>query len=1008
MVKFLIHRPIAVLMTFLALVIVGVIASRQLPVSLLPDINIPEITVHVSHPDFTARELETHVTKGLRWQLKQCSGIDEIVSETRDGYAILRMRFKYGTDSDLAAIDVNEKIDRAMNFLPREMTRPRVIKASATDIPVMYLNVNLKDGNENYSFLDLSAFTHNVIRKRIEQLKEVALVDITGVDKPEIVVEPEAYKMQTLGIDNETLNNIFRINNLQLGNITVKDGFYQYNIRFSSQLNSAGDLANMYIKTGPKIVQLKDVARVETRTRKKNGFFTVNGQKGISMAVIKQSDARMQDLRDELDKISVQMTRDYPEIEFTWAQDQSALLEYSIQNLESSLLIGGILAFLVVFLFMSNARLPVLIILTVPISVIISLLFFMLLGISINIISLSGLILGLGLMIDNAIIMIDNISQFRERGNSIGDACVMGANEVIRPLLSSALTTAAVFVPLVFISGLAGALFYDQAITVSIGLGVSFIVSITLLPVLYYLFFKRSKQIPGAITSKRFPAEKVYNKGFDLVFKYKKTSAFISLGCIAAVYYLFLLIEKENFPPYPQKDVALRIDWNENISTETNAQRVGKILNANTRSIVQTNTWIGEQDYLLNADLNVSSSEAKVYVECHSPQELAGLKQDISQRMKQYPDAKYDFESPDNIFEKTFSNKEPSFILKLHQDSQNPDYEKISEWFGLVAGKAGFLTTNEIAYEKYISFMPDFEKIVLYNLSVDDIYAALKTIFNENQIGTIKTSAEVAPVTLTSGDVNFMEKLKEARVRNKDDALISLLDVVEMKEVDDFKKIMADINHEYVPVEFDVSSGEAQRLEASIKNLFKQYPDIDFSFGGAIYKFRRYLGELLIVLAISLMLLYFILAAQFESMVQPLIILLEIPIDVAGALLVLMLFGSSLNIMSAIGIIVMTGIVINDSILKIDTINRLRREEGMSILDAIHEGGKRRLRPIVMTSLTTILAVTPVVFGSDLGSEMQKPLALAIGGGLFFGTIVSLYFIPLVYWVIYHRSTLKV
>lgn len=1004
MVKFLINRPIAVLMTYIALAVIGIIASKQLPVSLLPDISIPEITVHVSYSDYSARELENYVTKGLRWQLRQCAGIDDITSETRNGFAILRVRFKYGTNTDLAAIDVNEKIDRIMNYLPREMPRPRVIKASATDIPILYMSVNTRSEDDKASFLDLSAFVQNVIRKRIEQMKEVALVDLTGLDKPEIMVEPEEYKMKALGINHDMLSNIFTINNIQLGNITVKDGYYQYNIRFSSQLKSTGDLANIYFNAGGKIIQLRDIAKVSVRPEPKEGFYEVNGKRGVSLAIIKQADARMQDLQQGLENIKRQFTADYPNLEFTYAQDQSALLEYSINNLKSTLLIGGILAFLVVFLFMSNARLPILIGLNIPVSVIISLLFFMFLGISINIISLSGLILGIGLMIDNSIIVIDNISQFRERGHDLETACIKGTNEVITPLLSSALTTSAVFIPLIFISGLAGALFYDQAIAVSIGLGVSFFVSITFLPVIFVLFFKKSKQKPQPILDKKWSAEKIYNKGFDFVFKYKRTSILVSLACIASVYILFVLIKKENFPPYPQKAALLQVEWNENITPENSGKRIREILENASSNIVQTNLWTGQQDYLLNSDLNLSSSEVRVYLECSSPDEMKALEHEMAYRLSgSFPQAKYAFESPENIFEKTFSSKEASFVLKLHQSEQEAGYEKATKWFTLVSEKGEYKVNNELSYDKYISVIPQFEKILLYNVHPNETYNTLKTIFGENEIGTIKTSNSVTPVKLVLGRRDYMDKLKESKVSNRDGALISLRDLVEIKDEKDFKHIMADMNHEYIPLEYNVSSREAQRLEASIKEIIDD-PSVDYSFGGSIFQFKRYLKELLAVMCISLLLLYFILAAQFESMLQPLIILLEIPIDIAGALLVLILFGGSLNIMSAIGVIVMSGIVINDSILKIDTINKLRRDEGLNILEAIHEGGKRRIRPIIMTSLTTILAVAPVVFGADLGSELQKPLALAVAGGLFIGTLVSLYFIPLAYWFLYRKS----
>lgn len=370
-----------------------------------------------------------------------------------------------------------------------------------------------------------------------------------------------------------------------------------------------------------------------------------------------------------------------------------------------------------------------------------------------------------------------------------------------------------------------------------------------------------------------------------------------------------------------------------------------------------------------------------------------------------FPTANFVFESPENVFEKTFANRQAAFLVKLHLDEET-DKEQIASWFKKVKERTGYEATSELSYDNYLAFVPDFEKIMIYNLSLNNVYASLRSVFAQNKFGSMNTMNEVVPVVLSTAGNNFMNQLQQARVMNKKGVSIPLMSVLEMQEFEDFKKIVANLKSEYVPYELELDSKQALETEAAIKDLFAGSLT-EFSFGGSIFQFRQYLKELMIVLGISLLLLYFILAAQFECLLQPLIILLEIPIDIAGALLLLILFGGSLNIMSAIGIIVMTGIIINDSILKIDTINRLRRQEALSILEAIHEGGKRRLRPIIMTSLTTILAVLPVMFASDLGSALQSPLALAIAGGLGVGTLVSLFFIPLAYWFIYRKSEKK-
>ena len=1009
MLKFLVYRPIGVVMTYLALVIMGIISSSTLPVSLLPDVNVPYITVQVSQEGYSAREMENLVAKRLRGYLRQCHDLEDIESQSWDGYTRIQLRFKFGSNIDYNAIDVNEKIDRAMGGFPDGVERPRVIKASATDIPIMHVNISVRENQDKYDFLQLSNFVNHVIRKKLEHLKAVALVDVTGMDLPQIVIRPKGEVLKSMGVDMDLLGRIFQVNNMSIGGIRVKEGQFEFNIFFSTQLRSIDELKETYLNVGGKVLKLKELADIYARPRKKQGRFIVNGQRGVSLAIIKKSNEQMETLKKGLAWVKSSFVQEYPELNFHYAQDQSKFLELTINNLKTTLLVGGILAFLVVFLFLSSYRLPIIIALTIPVSVIISLLFFMLLGISINIISLSGLILGIGLMIDNSIIVIDNITQSRERGLSVSEACVEGTQEVIRPMLSSALTTSAVFLPLIFISGLAGALFYDQAITVSIGLGVSYIVSITLLPVVYRLLYLRSEKRGAALLIKRSHGwlDNSYHSAFNFIMKYRWPVLILSFVCICSVYFLFLKVNKETFPKYPKKDTMLHWQWKENVHLDESERRLKDLIQSLPDNlIVQYNGWLGRQDYLISSRKNENSGAVSVYFDTPSPEKVEVLKRHISDYMKRvHPNLAFGFTSPDNVFEKTFVQNLPPFIIKLHQIDALPNYSDYEKIVNAIRDSLFLKFENPFEYQNYLSIEVDYEKLLIYEVRMGELKSTLESLFEESSIGTIKTSAEVIPVVIAAGEKgSIFERLKHATVFNQNKVPISLKSLIKVGELKDFKTIQADKNTEYIPVVIHELSDQLSLFEKRIQHFIRDYSDIQYSFDGGLYEFDEYLSEFLLVMLISLALLYFILAAQFESFLQPLIILFEIPIDVAGTLLVLWLTGYSLNVMSAIGMIVMTGIIINDSILKIDTINFLRRQERMSILKAIQVGGQRRLRPIIMTSLTTILAMIPVLLNDDLGSTLQKPLAIAVAGGLGIGTLVSLFFIPLGYWLIYRNS----
>jgi len=460
MVKFLLQRPIAVLMAFTACFIVGLVTYFSLPVSLLPDIAIPQITIQMTGENSSARELENTVVTPVRRQLLQVAGLREIKSETRDGAGVIRLEFDFGVNTDLAFIEVNEKIDAAMNSLPKEVTRPKAIKASATDIPVLYVNM----------------------------LPEVAMADITGVPGRLLQIVPDKDKLAMTGISVEDIENTLSANNVEPGSMLVRDGYYEYNIRIATLLRTPEDVRNIYIRKGERIMQLKELCKVDVVSQKEMGRSVAGGKRAVTLAIIKQSDENMDAMKVKLKETTDYFASLYPDIEFSVSRNQTELLDYTISNLQQNLSLGFLFIFIVAVLFLGDVRSPLIIGISMVTSIVITFFFFYFCHVSLNVISLSGLILAVGMMIDSAIIVTENISQYRERGYSLKRSCAVGTTEMITPMLSSSLTTIAVFVPLIFMSGIAGAIFMDQAFSITVGLMISYITGIMLLPVLYLLF----------------------------------------------------------------------------------------------------------------------------------------------------------------------------------------------------------------------------------------------------------------------------------------------------------------------------------------------------------------------------------------------------------------------------------------------------------------------------------------------------------------------------------------
>lgn len=1017
MIKFLLQRPIAVLMAFTACFIVGLVTYFTIPVSLLPDIAIPEITIQVAGQNTSARELENTVVKPIRQQLMQVAGLRDIHSDTRDGASIIRLNFDFGTNTDLAFIEVNEKIDAAMNYLPREVERPRVIKASATDIPVFCLNLTLKSDsayskmNEG-TFLDLCQFAETVIKRRIEQLPEVAMVDVTGVLKRQLQIVPDMKLLEMAGITLDELETALSSNNIEPGSMTVRDGYYEYNIKFSTLLRTPEDVENIYIRKSNRIFQLKELAQIAVVPEKEMGASLSNGKRAVTLAVIKQADENMDNMKESLKEVTDYFASVYPDIDFNISRNQTELLDYTISNLKQNLSLGFFFICVVAVLFLGDIKSPTVIGLSMVVSLIISFLFFYLCKMSLNIISISGLILALGMMIDSSIIVTENITQYRARGDSLEEACTKGTTEVITPMLSSTFTTIAVFVPLVFMSGIAGAIFFDQAFAVTVGLLVSYCTGIMLLPVLYKLVYSMSdikhtgfnRKINNLI--KEHTLDRFYDGGVDFVFRHKTATLTILFATLPLCALLFYLIPKSRMPEIDQNELIAHIEWNENIHIDENQDRVNRLFATVDEQTKEHTAYVGQQQFLLNRDRELSVSEGELYFKTEQTNQIVPLQASIAQWMEtNYPTAVISFSPPITVFEKLFVTGEADLVAELYARNkvEAPDPSTLHTLEKKVKAETGH-TPVGIAFDNQLNISIDREKLLLYQVDYNEVYRLLKTAFKENEVATLRSYQQYLPITLAGDGQTVNEVLqgtlvhtvadKEGRVK-----YIPLQSLVRVTPGQDLKTITAGKNGEFVPLSFyDVT--DAEPLMASTKQVVEKDWDIDFT--GSFFSNKQMLDELVVILFISILLMYFILAAQFESFLQPLIVLFEIPIDVAASLLVLWICGHTMNLMSAIGIVVTCGIIINDSILKLDAINELRKE-GIPLMEAIHEAGRRRLRPIIMTSLTTIFGMVPLLFTFDMGSELQKPLSIAMISAMVVGTAVSLFAIPLVYWFIYRK-----
>lgn len=639
--------------------------------------------------------------------------------------------------------------------------------------------------------------------------------------------------------------------------------------------------------------------------------------------------------------------------------------------------------------------------------------------------------------VDNTIIVIDNISQHRKRlimqkravdliieKQSIGSktteitgtiaikdsnlemlesACASGTNEIFSPLLSSSLTNCAVFLPLIFISGIAGALFYDEAMAVTIGLLASLGVSVTLLPVYYRLFYRSEESVSKLKFMNRINLlnfEVLYMSGFRFVMRNQILSTFLVISCLAGSFFMYQFLDKSRLPKIDKDELLFAVDWNEHIHVSENKHRTLQLIEHLHEQMDQNTCMIGEQQFIMDKNSVASSSEALIYIKVKRPSQLDSTMNAAQNYLKKnFPQSIVQQREVDNIFNMIFSSDERPLTARLRavNDYGPNKVVYLQNTLNKIRSALPDQPIEAIPLSEYTILHTDPARLMLYGISFDDIYNRLKSAFNENQVFLISDNQDLVPVVLGGKSRDIRSVINDLFIRNKKNELIPVRDLLSETKGEDLKLIVAGKEGEYFPVNFDIAPQKVTDITDKVGNVIRQDRLFEVGFSGNIFSNKALYKELTIILLIAFALLYFILTSQFESLTLPLLVLLEVPIDIFGAFIALKLGGTGINLMSLIGIVVMSGIVINDSILKVDTMNKLFNQ-GTSLMRAIVESGHRRLLSIIMTSMTAILSLLPILFTSGLGADLQKPLALAVIGSMILGTLVSLYFVPLCFY----------
>lgn len=959
-VKYLINRPVAVTAIFLSILAIGIYGWFKIPISLLPSVDPPEITIEVRQGGFSPELMERVILSPIRQGVIGAYSLKNVESKATQGFGKIDLTYEYGTNMDLSLIEVNEKIDRLIASLPAGTDRPVVKKKKPTDIPTIRIHLS----SDILSIVELSQLVKFEITKRFEQISGVARVESNGSVTKSIKLIPSNEKIIAAGLSINQLSVLISQANLPLEQVLVRDGNYEYIIQIENLIQNVNSLKALQVETSnQQQVSLGELFEIEESYLNPTNKHFYNGQNGIVMAIYNQPEADLIELEKDIEETIQQLSEDFETVAFTSSQNQVTLLKENINQLYVTSGLAAFFAFLVFFISTRNRRLPLILGIVIPSSIVISVGVLWAIGLTLNIITLSGFILGIGLLVDNVIILIEEINQNRNNSLSTKDACIQSAINIFPALLSSTLTTVCVFIPLIALGGIASALFTEQAYALIIILGVSIVLTFILIPTYYALWIKREVRDLKWVEIIRENSQSVSTVWPILI-------VLIIAGI--GIYSLFKT-RVENLPEYHTSDFNFSIIWNEPISIEENERRTSSILSGVDADFISVNLGING---ISQNEINFFD-EANLYIRANTSAEIK--RQLIHTTKNQFPGATVKVTKSLNPFEMIFYSDKPIAEVRMRKNDGNFfnkvdfDYLKESDFDG----------TLGVSFNETYKIQLDEKKIRNSSLAYDYLTQQLRGLTDEYQVTSLKNPDQSIPITIGTKRSTLFIQI--------DSGYYDLSTFYKVKDTLELRTITADLSGPYV----SFISDKLSEAESFSKHLSKSKNWL-FDLKGTELENAENNKKLAFAGILSVVLLYLILVAQFESFKQPLIIFSMVPLAVFGSFIALFLSSASINIMSIIGLIVMVGIIVNDSILKIDAINR-NLKSGLAKKEAIRKAKHDRFKPIIMTSLSTVLALVPVLLSDAIASDLQKPLALVVIGGLSVGTWSSIYLLPKIY-----------
>ncbi|MDO8603125.1 MAG: efflux RND transporter permease subunit [Candidatus Omnitrophota bacterium] len=1047
-----INKPVTVTMIFLGIVLMGLISLGRLPQELFPAISYPQLTIVTTYENAAPEEVETLITKIIEEAVGTVGSLKRISSTSKEGISLVTTEFNWGTNMDFASLGVREKIDLVKERLPLGSADPIVMKFNPFELPVMTLSVT---GEKTPS--ELLKLTRKFIKDEIEKVPGVASCNITGGLEREIIVSIDQARLRASGVAINKVVDALKSSNLNYPAGTIEEHFYEYLIRTIGEFEIVSQIKDTVVgsdepenqktsstdsdaqkkrEENKRLVYLKDISEVKDTFQERTSISRFNGKENISVGILKQAGSNTLQVADRIKKKLGDIKKDLPGgIEISVVYDQSIFIRKSIRDVGDAAWQGGLLAFFVLWLFLKKLKPALIVSMSIPISIMITFMLMYFSGISLNMLSLGGLALGIGMLVDAGIVVIENISNHIQSGKELKEAARVGANEVENPIWGSVMTTVVVFLPMIFVTGIAGQLFKEVAITVTYSLIASLYVSLALIPLFVTIGKKKkfslNEEAPMSVGSE-FKLVKwmgtIYGKSLPVALKNKKL---IILGALVLFLFsmiVFRFLNKEFMPKIDQREFVMKVNLMTGTRLEITDSAIKKIekkllSNKDVESVAVT---IGSSKEKGAGDMieTLGSHQASIIVNLKKGREKGKLNtSQIIQNLKKELDkenlegAEVEYILQESIFKSALMGSAPIVIeIKGHDlNFTKKLYEELRAGLSKIPGAYGIRTSlAPPAPETKVNIIKD--KAALYNLSVGSIsqaaHVAIKgvtaTKFKEEgrevdikvrlrpedrkKLSSIRGILVHSPlgIDVPLSEVAYISHgLGPSEIKRLDQQRIILMTAnVAGRPLD---KVIDDVNH-------TIDSVMAQHADIKKQAARQVEKDFTIQLAGENQEMKESFLSLMFALILSVLLVYMIMASEFESFWQPFIIMFTLPLSLIGVSWTLFLTHTPISVVVILGVITLGGVVVDNGIVLLDKINALRNE-GKDLVTAVSQAAANRLRPIMMTSFTTVLGLLPLALGLGEGSELQAPMAITVMGGLTICTFLTLFVIPALYTV---------